>query len=243
MAECRHKTFKTMNMKLSKLFLILSLPFLLFSCQEEQESEVIYEESFNIDELEDSPESDDDFIQKYGDYLKNTIDIYDIEDSDVIAKNSVLNSEANDLFQIVEFEFEYSLDNSNYYISNSLAKFHNLDDIETGWDLGESSFWSGLLNENVTQKSFKEFKNKKINSMGDYSEYSELPIGNNVMIILHVKWRKLIIQYNQLIKPEMKNKLIEKIHDNFIKIQDVYSTVDQDKIDQLIDKSIDDIQK
>jgi hypothetical protein len=230
-----------MKMTQAKLLIGLFLTFSIFSCVDEQEGEVVYSETFNIDELEDSLESEEDFVQKYSDYLKNTIEIYNLNDSDVIVSNSVLNSESDDLNQTVEFEFDYSSDNSKYYILNNLAKFHNLEDIETGWNLGESSFWSGLFSKNVTKESFTEFRNEKINSIGDYSEYSELPIGNNVMIILHIKWRKLIIHYNQLIEPGQKDQLIQKIHDNFGKIKESYNTLDQEKIDQVVDKAINDI--
>jgi hypothetical protein len=61
------------------------------------------------------------------------------------------------------------------------------------------------------------------------------------MIILHIKWRKLIIHYNQLIEPGQKDQFIQKIHDNFGKIKESYNTLDQEKIDQVVDKAINDI--
>lgn len=237
-----HK-FKTSKMKQIKLLLVLCVTFSIFSCQQEQEGKVIYSETFNQDELEDSPDSDNEFIEKYADYLKSTIEIYKFENADIIAQNSTVKTESNTISQIIEFKFEYSVGKSNYFIKNSLAKHYNLNDIETGWKSGENLFWSEILNENTQKENFTEYKNDKVHSMGDYSEYSELKKGNMVMIILHIKWRKLIIYFHQLIEVEQKDKLIEKINYNFEKIKDTYSVMDQKQIDQLVDVAIDEIEK
>jgi hypothetical protein len=230
-------------MKQIKLLLVLCVTFSIFSCQQEQEGKVIYSETFNQDELEDSPDSDNEFIEKYADYLKSTIEIYKFENADIIAQNSTVKTESNTISQIIEFKFEYSVGKSNYFIKNSLAKHYNLNDIETGWKSGENLFWSEILNENTQKENFTEYKNDKVHSMGDYSEYSELKKGNMVMIILHIKWRKLIIYFHQLIEVEQKDKLIEKINYNFEKIKDTYSVMDQKQIDQLVDVAIDEIEK
>lgn len=232
------KTYKHTN----KIILGLFLTFSIISCQEQeaQEGEVVYSETFNLDELEDSSESDDDFVLKYGDFLKSTIDVYNIEDSEILNDNSKMNTESNNLNQSIEFEFEYSAGKSRYYIMNNLTKFHDVNDIDKGWELGESSFWSGLLNK-VQKESFTEYKNHKINSIGDYSEYSEVPSGNKIMVIWHIKWRKLILHFDQLVDPEQKSDLLKKIQESFEKIKDAYNIVDQEKIDQVVDKAIDDI--
>lgn len=225
----------------TKLFLGLLLIFSIFSCQEEQEGEVVYSETFNIDEFEDSPEADNDFVQKYGDYLKSTIEIYSIDDSAIIEDYSKMNTESVNLNQTIEFEFEYSADKSKFYVLNSLAKFHDVKDIEKGWELGETSFWSGLLSEKIQKESFTEFKKSNIISIGDYSEYSELPVGDKVMIILHFKWRKLILHFDQLIELEQKDQLVQEIRNSFEKIKKVYNSIDQEKIDQVVDKALGDI--
>lgn len=230
-----------MKMTQTKLFLGLFLIFSIFSCQEKQEGEVVYSETYNIDELEDSPEADNDFVKKYGDYLKSTIEIYGLKDSDIIDGYSKMNTESDNLNQTIEFEFEYSSDKSKYYLMNSLAKFHDVKDIEKGWELGETSFWSGLLSEKMQKESFTEFKNSNINSIGDYSEYSELPVGDKVMFILHFKWRKLILHFDQLVELEQKDQLVQEIRNSFEKIKNAYNSIDQEKIDQVVDRALDDI--
>lgn len=227
-----------MKMTPNKLFLGLCLIFSIFACQESKEGEVVYSETFNIDELDDFTEADHDFVEKYGDYLKSTVEIYNLGDS-LIDENSKMHAKSNNLNQTIEFELDYSTGKSKYYVLNNLAKFHDLNNTKKGWDLGENSFWSGLFSKNVKKEEFTEFKNNKVYSIGEYSEYSELPIGDKVMIIWHFKWRKLILHFDQLVEPEQKSQFIQKIYDSFEKIKDSYNTVDQEKIDQVVDKALD----
>lgn len=225
----------------NKLLLGLCLIFSIFACQDEQEEEVVYSETFNIDELDDSPETDNDFVKKYGDYLQSTIEIYNLEDS-IIDEYSKMNTKSDSLDQTIEFELDYSTDKYKYYILNNFAIFHNINDMKKGWDVGESSFWSGLFSKNVNKEEFTEFKNDKVYSIGEYSEYSELPIGNEIiMVIWHFRWRKLILNFGQIIETEQKSQFFEKIYNNFEKIQEAYSTIDHKKIDRVVDKAIDEI--
>ncbi len=231
-----------MKMTSNKLFLGICLIFSIFACQEEKGGEVVYSETFNIDELDDSADTDEDFLKKYGDYLKSTIEIYNLEGS-IIDEYSKMNTKSDNLNQTIEFELDYSTGKSKYYVLNNFAKFHDLNDLKKGWDVGESSFWSGLFSKNITKEEFTEFKNEKIYSIGEYSEYSELPIGDKVMVIWHFKWRKLILNFAQIIDSEQKSEFIEKIYDSFEKIKDAYKTVDQEKIDQVVDRALDNIKK
>lgn len=219
--------------------IILFIAILLFSCQENEKDEVVYTETFNIDELIDSPDSDDEFIQKYSDFIQSTMRIYDLPDSAIIESHSTLSTESTGLNQSIEFEFDYSEGTTNYFLLNSLTKFHDLNDMSTGWNLGEDSFWSSLLSDNLKKEQFTEFKNKTIHPIGEYSEYSEVPVGDDIMVIIHIRWRKLIVQYGQLIHPKMKDEFLDKVDEGFKGIKEVYSNVDDKKIDQLVDKSLD----
>lgn len=64
----------------------------------------LFTETFNIDELVDSPDSDDEFIQKYSDFIQSTMEIYDLPDSSIIASYSTLSTESTGLNQSMEFQ-------------------------------------------------------------------------------------------------------------------------------------------
>lgn len=191
----------------------------LFSCDNDQDGEVIYEETFNINDLTDDTQvADEEFINKYSDFISNTLDLYSFENSRVIQENSSFKSEYKELNQSIEFEFDLSTDSTKYYILNNLSEFNNSEDVEIGWSLGEAAFWSSLLNH-TKKEDFKYYRNQTKYSMGDLSEYSELPIGNLIMLIYHIKWNNFIIQYSQIINLSLKETYMKKIEDNFSQLK------------------------
>jgi len=193
--------------------------FALFSCNENQEEEVIYSETFNInDQPDDSPEADEAFVNKYSKFVSNTLDFYSFENFVPVEESSSIKSKHTGLYQSIEFEFNLSKDSTKYFISNNLYEFKNLKDIELGWDLGESSFWSGLL-KHTNRKDFEFYRDQNKYSMGDFSEYSELSQGQTALILYHLKWRNLIIQYGQIINLSMKDKYMKIIEENFNNIK------------------------
>ncbi|MFT5778533.1 MAG: hypothetical protein ACI837_001489 [Crocinitomicaceae bacterium] len=206
----------------TKLILGICIISSLFSCMEVVEEKIIYTETFDLDDLIESQEADvadDEFIQKFSVYLKNTSELYNFKNPELVDTIFTLNSESVDLYQSMEYEFEFTTNGSEYYILNNLSEFNDIDDIETGWNLGETAYWAEVLSNTVRKDHFTEYRSKSINAIGDYSEYSEVPVGRDLMVMLHIRWGNLIMHYNQIVHPDMKDQLIERIHDNFNKIK------------------------
>lgn len=219
-----------MKLTLKTILFSFCLISSIFSCNEKQKEAEVDSDTFNIEELNNSPAAGEKFLKSYGDYLRSTIEIYNLKDS-IIDTYSKKKSKFDNLNQTVEFEFDYQTNKYKYFVLNNLAKIHDLNDMKIVWNLNEGSFWSGLFSKNISRKEFTEFKNDKIYSIGEYSEYSELPIGKEIiMVIWHFRWKKLIINFRQIIDTEQKDQYIQKNYDNFEKIKKVYNTFNQNKL-------------
>jgi len=206
----------------------LSLEFFLIiifssSCLENNKNEVINSNIFNTTDLKDSSYRIELFEKKYTEYLTNTVNFYNL-DSNLINVNSTLISDSNSLSKILNYDFKYEEGSIIYFVGNYLNEFYDTSEINIAWELGENKYYQGLLNKgNLKREDFLEYRNHNIYSCGDYSEYSELDFKNYSMIILHVKYDLLQINYSQIIPKKLKEKIIKKILENVEGIKESYN--------------------
>ncbi|TND09895.1 MAG: hypothetical protein FD123_823 [Bacteroidetes bacterium] len=152
------------------------------------------------------------FKKKFQDFSIPAEDIYPASNDQLIRGNANWKEDSCDLYMKLSYNFELVNDSSFFFIQNNLTQFKNKDDTKLGWDLGGTIFWTGFLKKKFFRvKDFTIFKNSRINAIGDYSEYSELPIGDYLIIVLHVRLNDLIIHYAYLVRPEQKEDLLKQV--------------------------------
>ncbi len=200
------------------IYLAAFLLIIAASCTEKQET--VYTKTFNTNDLPESKEADQAFIAKYSQYI-NTTELFDLDPrSKAISEFSSRSSKANGLQKSIEFEFDFkNTPEMYYYTLNTLTEYKDSDDVGLGWDISESAFWAGIMSKSMKKEEFSEYKNSKFHSLGDYSEYSEAPIGEKSLFIFHIKWNNLIIYYSQTLPSTMKDEFVKMVEHNFKEIK------------------------
>jgi hypothetical protein len=202
---------------MNKITTLILLFLTFYSCQNEQKKQLVHIETSEIE----NPEADKFFLSKFSKIITNTIEIYGIDSSLYNNEINSLSSESNYLDKQIQFKFDLFTDTCRYFIINSLYEVKEKKYIKSDWDALQSGIWKGLLNK-TKKTDYTFFRNKKVNAIGDESEYSEIPVksfDNHVMVIYQIRLGKYIIQYAQIINVKKKNELITKIIQNIRSIK------------------------
>ncbi|MBL1281275.1 MAG: hypothetical protein COA33_013435 [Fluviicola sp.] len=206
-----------------KVILLLLIISFIFSCSSDSESRVIYEESFNIYDLEEDPPADSAFINRYIRSLEITSNLYQIEDSTLTNEHMIVSSSENDLERTLNFEFLSISDTTRFSILNTLVEFKDYEDVGTGWALGETIFWASVHSETRNKEKYLIYRSANHYPVGDESEYSEVElIEGTFLVSYHIKWNRLIVHFDQLIEEGKKAELLEQFKRSFEDIKNAF---------------------